>query len=254
MIRTQYKTDVKAIRMDNGNVFGGERLAKVLREHGTILETTALYTPEQDGVAERTNRIILDKVRSLIMEDVELKPFWPELMKGVAYITNRTATNALDNKTPYVSFTKEQPQMGHIQVLGCPAYTHIQKRKSVANEVQSLNPVLKKECWSDLRATIFTESGYQVVMALSGPLQSNLMKSILNDTLFDVDDELTVNPEDQQLGTKSHSAINENDSTVDNLNKETVEQRPSKDYNKEPTLIIKYPARIEYPDLAHLVS
>jgi transposase InsO family protein len=64
-VHTQYGKWVKKLRMDNGTEFGGKKLHEFLREHGIILEPTVPYTPEQGGVVERTNRTIVEKVRSV---------------------------------------------------------------------------------------------------------------------------------------------------------------------------------------------
>jgi hypothetical protein len=53
-IKTQYGIDIKMIRLDNSTEYGGQKLLHFLQERGIKLEPTVPYTPEQDGVAERS--------------------------------------------------------------------------------------------------------------------------------------------------------------------------------------------------------
>ena len=50
-VKTQHNRDIKVLRMDNGNEYGGGKLLEFLKQKGIRQEATAPYTPEQDGVA-----------------------------------------------------------------------------------------------------------------------------------------------------------------------------------------------------------
>ena len=72
-----------------------------------LSEITTPYTPEQNGVAERTNRTIFSKVRSAI-EDSNLPPeLWPEILLDAVYVTNCIATSLLDKMTPVEAFKRK---------------------------------------------------------------------------------------------------------------------------------------------------
>ena len=142
-IHTQYGKYPKSLRLDNGTEYGGDQFKQFCRERGIRLEPTVPYTPEQDGVAERANRTILDRCRTLINalaedEDDEdprdLKTLWPEIMRTAIYITNRLATRSLHDKTPIEALTTDigqptVPDLLHLRTIGCKAYYHIPKEK-----------------------------------------------------------------------------------------------------------------------------
>jgi transposase InsO family protein len=106
LIKTQYGSYLKIIRIDNGTEYGGGALKAYCSGRGILIEYTAAYTPEQDGVSERSNRTIIEKPRTMIIEIIErkaqlivaelsddqLRALWPEIIKTAVYITNRTAT------------------------------------------------------------------------------------------------------------------------------------------------------------------
>ena len=106
-----------------------------------LSEITTPYTPEQNGVAERTNRTIFSKVRSAI-EDSSLPPeLWPEILLGAVHVTNRIATSSLDKMTPAEAFKRQVqpglqdadylPDISHLHVLGCKVYVNIPKERRV---------------------------------------------------------------------------------------------------------------------------
>ena len=106
-----------------------------------LSEITTPYTPEQNGVAERTNRTIFSKVRSAI-EDSNLPPeLWPEILLGAIHVTNRIATSSLDKMTPAEAFKRQVqlglqdadylPDISHLYVLGCKVYMNIPKERRV---------------------------------------------------------------------------------------------------------------------------
>ena len=141
-VKTQYNRAVKIIRMDNGNEYGGGRLLEFFRENGIKQEPTAPYTPEQDGVSERGNRTLLERVRSICIDTEAPKHLWPELFKGMIHIMNRTATSSVSNLTPHevlnqdlgVPGERNMPSVSHIRTLGCKAYVHIQKERRIQSD------------------------------------------------------------------------------------------------------------------------
>lgn len=141
MVQTQYNTVVKVYRIDGGKEYGGKKLIAHLESQGTLPQVTTPYTPEQNGVAERTIRIIFSKLRP-VAEDSGIPPeYWPELLLGTVHITNRTATSSLEKMTPVEAFkrlvqpgledSKYIPDMSHIRTLGCKVYVNIPKERRV---------------------------------------------------------------------------------------------------------------------------
>src|SRR3984957_1954616 len=147
-VRTQYNAKIKMIRLDGGTEYGGDKLIQFLKNHGIRLEPTVPYTPEQNGVAERSNRTIFEKLRCILFDSKAPKDLWPEFLRGIIHITNRIATAALDSKTPYEALAEDidcqlnpnlppmsyKPSVKHIRVLGCRATVHIQKGRRTISE------------------------------------------------------------------------------------------------------------------------
>jgi transposase InsO family protein len=60
------KTKIKTLRTDNGGEYMSKEFKLYLKENGIRHETTVPYNPEQNGIAERKNGIIIDAIRAMI--------------------------------------------------------------------------------------------------------------------------------------------------------------------------------------------
>ena len=65
-VETQYQKVIRTICLDGGQEYGGDKLQKFALDNGVVTQLTVPYTPEQDGVAERGIRTLLDKARTII--------------------------------------------------------------------------------------------------------------------------------------------------------------------------------------------
>ena len=81
-------------------------------------------TPQQNGVAERRNRTLMEMVRSMISYFSVPISLWGEALKTAMYILNRVPSKAIP-KTPFELWTSRKPSLRHIQIWGCPAEARI---------------------------------------------------------------------------------------------------------------------------------
>ena len=120
---------VKALRTDNGGEITSAEFEEYLRKDGIKHELTIPNCPQQNDVAERLNRTLVEIVRSMLA-DLELpKSFWVEALATATYLRNRSPTKAVEGKTPYEAFHGVKPKVGHLRVFGCTAYSHIPKHE-----------------------------------------------------------------------------------------------------------------------------
>ena len=97
-------------------------------------QLTVGYTPEQNGVLERKNRTIMEKLRAMIMEKGLPKTLWAKAVRTTVYLLNRSPTKAIQDKTPVEAWSRRKPLVKHLRVFGCICYTHIpQEEASLTN-------------------------------------------------------------------------------------------------------------------------
>lgn len=112
---------------DNGGEYTSSRFEEILATEGIHHKHTIPKTPQQNGVAERMNRTLVEMVQSMLLDSKLPQKFWGEALSTAVYLRNRSPTKAIGEMTLYEAWTKKKPEVGHLRVFGCEAYTHISK-------------------------------------------------------------------------------------------------------------------------------
>ena len=129
---------VITIRSDRGGEYIDGELKKDLRELHITHELTVPGTPQQNGDAERLNRVLLERTRAVLAESGLSQNLWAEALVTVNYARNRTPVSA-HGRTPWEMFTGHVPTVSHMRVFGSTAYIHVPKEKR-----NKLDPVSTK--------------------------------------------------------------------------------------------------------------
>ena len=118
---------LKALRTDNGGEYTSTEFETYLKKEGVWHELTVPKTPEQNGVAERMNRTLVEITRSMLGYSKLPHKFWAEALSTAIYLRNRSLTKAVEAMTPFEAWVGEKPNVGHLQTFGCVAYAHVAK-------------------------------------------------------------------------------------------------------------------------------
>jgi transposase InsO family protein len=79
---------IKTLRSDRGSEFTSKEFVNFCEQKGIIRFLTVPYSPQQNRVAERKNRTILDMVRSMLKSKNMPKEFWAEAVRCAVYLQN----------------------------------------------------------------------------------------------------------------------------------------------------------------------
>ena len=120
---------VKILRSDNGGEYESKEFAEYCKSRGIRRETSVPYTPQQNGVAERMNRTLMEAVRSMLHHAKLPQKFWAEAVSTAVYLRNQSPTVQLKEKTPFECFHKRKPEAYHLKVFGCNSYVHVPDEK-----------------------------------------------------------------------------------------------------------------------------
>jgi hypothetical protein len=111
---------IKTFRTDNGGEFCSKRFENFCSSNGILHQTSAPYSPQQNGVVERANRSLGECARSsLHYQDVD-EEFWGEAIVTAAYTLNRLPNAARDDTTPFEVLWGHKPDVEHMRVFGSP--------------------------------------------------------------------------------------------------------------------------------------
>lgn len=145
MMENQMNAKIKIFRTDNGGEYVGKEFEKFCRLSGIEHQLTAPHTPQQNGVAERMNRTVIEKARCLVFDANLNKRVWAEACNMAAYIRNRTPSSSIGYKAPIEMWTGEGVNLEMLKLFGSDVMVHI--------------PAAQRKKWS-AKSTKMTFVGY----------------------------------------------------------------------------------------------
>nr|GFD14589.1 ribonuclease H-like domain-containing protein [Tanacetum cinerariifolium] len=83
------------------------------------LKVKIIRTPQQNGVAERRNRTLIEAARTMLADAKIPVTFWAEAVHTACYVQNRILVNKSHNKTLYELFNGRSPAIGFLKLFGC---------------------------------------------------------------------------------------------------------------------------------------
>lgn len=122
MIHTRYKATIRFFRSDGERTLGTQ-FDQLIRSRGMVSERTASHTPAQNGHSERSGGVIITTARSMRIHAHLPENLWPEVFKTAGYLLNRTPSKTLHWKTPFEMVTGNKPNLSHLNIYGCKAYS-----------------------------------------------------------------------------------------------------------------------------------
>ncbi|KAJ9515742.1 hypothetical protein QJQ45_008622 [Haematococcus lacustris] len=139
-LETQSGYRCKAIRTDNGTEYVNSRMREYCASKGIVHQHSAPYSPQQNGAAERLNRTIFEKARSIIHSaDISLS-FWAHAVKFANHVRCLLPVSG-QPLTPWEAFYGVKPDLSGLRVFGCRVWLHIpdhQRSKLQAKSVEGL--------------------------------------------------------------------------------------------------------------------
>jgi transposase InsO family protein len=120
---------IKVLRSNNGGEYTSRDFSDFCIELWIKREYTVPYKPQQNGVAERKNRTIIEATKAMIHDQNLPMILWEEASMTTMYVQNKSPHHILKNMTPEEYFTRMIPEVGHFRIFGCPIYFHIPKEK-----------------------------------------------------------------------------------------------------------------------------
>ncbi|BBG97094.1 transposable element gene [Prunus dulcis] len=130
LAKTQFSAHIKILRSDNGDF---------LQTHGIISQRSCPSTPQQNGVAERKNRHLLDVVRTLLLESSTPSRFWCEALSTDVHLINRLPSPTLHHNSPFTKLFGRPPSYSNLRTFGCVCYVHLpahERTKLMAQSIQ----------------------------------------------------------------------------------------------------------------------
>ncbi|KAJ9523155.1 hypothetical protein QJQ45_023956, partial [Haematococcus lacustris] len=127
-LETQSGFRCKAIRTDNGTEYVNSRMKEYCSSKGIVHQHSAPYSPQQNGAAERLNRTIFEKARSILHAANISLSFWAHAVKYANYIRCLLPVSG-QPLTPWEAFYGVKPDLSGLRVFGCRVWLHVPDHK-----------------------------------------------------------------------------------------------------------------------------
>ncbi|KAJ9512226.1 hypothetical protein QJQ45_012781 [Haematococcus lacustris] len=136
-LETQSGQRCKAIRTDNGTEYVNKQMQQYCSDKGIIHQHSAPYSPEQNGAAERLNRTIMEKARSILHAGRMGLHHWADAAKLSNYV--RCVLPVSDQPlTPWESFFGVKPDLSGLRVFGSAVWVHVPAHKRSKLEAKAV--------------------------------------------------------------------------------------------------------------------
>ncbi|GKD63644.1 retrovirus-related pol polyprotein from transposon TNT 1-94, partial [Tanacetum coccineum] len=136
LVENQIGRIVKRPRTNNGLEFCNRKFEQLCVESGIARHLTVAGMPQQNGLAERMNRTLMDKVLCLLIQSGLPKTFWAEATCTAAYLINRSPSTAIEKKTPIEMWSGHPSDYEILRIFGCVAYPHDKQGKLEPREIK----------------------------------------------------------------------------------------------------------------------
>ena len=116
---------IKILRIDNGGEFKSDDFNKYLAKHGIKKQLSAPESPQQNGISERMNQILINITRCLLIESGADPTFWAEAVHTASYLHNKRLSTAIKGNTPEKLWSGKKTNLKHLMLFGCRAWSHV---------------------------------------------------------------------------------------------------------------------------------
>ena len=128
-VENQLNKKIKVLRSDRGGEYESP-FGEFCAEHGIIHQTTAPYSPQQNGVAERKNRTLKEMMNAMLLSSGLSQNMWGEAVLTANYLLNKVPRKK-ENKTPYELWNGRRPSYKYLRMWGCLAKVAVPTPKKV---------------------------------------------------------------------------------------------------------------------------
>ncbi|KAL6312007.1 hypothetical protein AAG906_017660 [Vitis piasezkii] len=128
-VENQLNKKIKVLRSDRGGEYESP-FVDICAQHGIIHETTAPYSPQSNGVAERKNRTLKEMMNAMLISSSLPQNMWGEAILIANYLLNKVPKKKAE-KTSYELWKGRKPSYTYLRMWGCLAKVAVPPPKKV---------------------------------------------------------------------------------------------------------------------------
>lgn len=142
LVENHLNASIKTIRTDNGKEYVNNDMDNLCKKFGIRHEKSAPYSPQQNGVSERMNRTLIEKVRCMLFDAKLTKGFWAEALFAAVDVVNVLPNSSINNLSPSELWFGRKPDIAHFKIFGSRAMVMVPQQKRKKLDKKSLECIL----------------------------------------------------------------------------------------------------------------
>ena len=116
MIQTQFSLPLQVLRTDCGGEFTSNKFNQLCATKGIVHQVSCPHTPQQNDVAERKHRHLIQCALALLSESSLPMSHWHYAVLIAAHVINRLPTPNLSYKSPWEVLFNTSPDLIHLKI------------------------------------------------------------------------------------------------------------------------------------------
>uniref|UniRef100_A0A2N9FTN5 Integrase catalytic domain-containing protein n=1 Tax=Fagus sylvatica TaxID=28930 RepID=A0A2N9FTN5_FAGSY len=125
MVENQFERKIQIFQCDGGGEFSLQAFLTHLNMCGIVQHVSCPGTPEQNGVAERKHRHIVETGLTMLFHARLPKNLWIEAFMTAVYLINRLPSSKLAMDTPFFKLNGVHPDYNSLKVFGCRCFPYL---------------------------------------------------------------------------------------------------------------------------------
>jgi len=118
----EFGLPIKKMRSENRTKFKNTQVEGFLDDEGIKHEFSTPYTPQQNGVVERKNRMLINMARTMLDEYKTSDIFFCEAINTACHAINGLYLHKKLKKSSYELLTGNKPKVSYFRVFGCKCF------------------------------------------------------------------------------------------------------------------------------------
>ena len=132
--------EIKILCSDSGGEYFPTEFILQCEENGIIHQRSAPYTPQQNGLAERKNRTLVEMINAMILNEKLSFNLWGQALLTACHVHNRIPSRKF-KVSPYELWKSRKPNLGYPRVWGCLAFYRVTDPKRTKLEPRAIKSV-----------------------------------------------------------------------------------------------------------------
>jgi len=181
LIKNQTSKKINRLRTNNGLEFCSNEFNDFCKKEDIFKHLNIPRTPQQNGIAERMNKTILERVRCMLSHSGLRKSFWAEAASTTCYLINHSPNRSIDCNIPEEFWSGNPVDYSNLKRFGCLSYSHVNEGK--------LEPCAKKCIFLGYGSgfkhyRLYDPKSHKVIQSRNVTFNENAMLSYVKDIVI----------------------------------------------------------------------